>query len=74
MCEHCVPSVMLTEPPQIAGNAQSELTDLASSSSAHIVNSGLYSRSAEMGYLNLTTCQNRPDSSAPSVALRGSET
>lgn len=74
MCEHCVPSVTVPEPSQIDCNAQGELTDLASASSAHIATSGSYSRSAEMGYLNLTSCQNRPDNSAPSGAFGGSQT
>lgn len=70
-------SVMMPEPSEIQGlldNCQSSLTKkTCMTSSPHRFISAALSRSAEMGYLNLTSAQNRSDYSTPPGALSTSE-
>lgn len=70
----CVPSVMMPEPSEIQGlldNTQTKQPEVTSS--PHCFISGTLSRSAEMGYLNLTSAQSRSDHSAPPAALSSSD-
>lgn len=59
----CVPSVMMPEPSEVQGllDTQSKQTDVTSSPRCLI--SGPPARSAEMGYLNLTSAQRHSDQS-----------
>ncbi|XP_078025446.1 coiled-coil domain-containing protein 30 isoform X2 [Epinephelus lanceolatus] len=67
-------SVKMPEPSEVQSlldNTQSKQTDVTSS--PHHSISGPLSRSAEMGYLNLTSAQRKSDHSAPSAALSSSD-
>ncbi|KAL7407005.1 hypothetical protein ABVT39_001491 [Epinephelus coioides] len=67
-------SVKMPEPSEVQSlldNTQSKQTDVTSS--PHRLISGPLSRSAEMGYLNLTSAQRKSDHSAPSAALSSSD-
>ncbi|XP_049893956.1 coiled-coil domain-containing protein 30 isoform X2 [Epinephelus moara] len=67
-------SVKMPEPSEVQSlldNTQSKQTDVTSSPHRSI--SGPLSRSAEMGYLNLTSAQRKSDHSAPSAALSSSD-
>ncbi|XP_037633067.1 coiled-coil domain-containing protein 30 isoform X1 [Sebastes umbrosus] len=61
----------LCEIQGLLDDPQSKQTDVASS--PHCFISGPPSRSAEMGYLNLTSAQGRPDPSAPPAAISSSD-
>ncbi|XP_008287855.1 coiled-coil domain-containing protein 30 [Stegastes partitus] len=64
-------SVTSSERSDIQGSLDAKQTD--ATPSPHCRTSGPWCRPAEMGYLNLTSTQSRPDQPAPPAALSSSE-